>query len=340
MRSELPSRGPGTRGLIRRGKAVIGIAVAIFVPVFGCDGSGSTGSGTTTGTGASGGSGSGGELFGGTAGAGASVSVPPDADFVLADQGSYALGEAIGGEGVIDTGVAESADGCDILVGVVRDFRGADEPDGHPDFQSYQGDSETPGLVESSLGADKKPVYASQCEADVTGNCPFGQQTTSEERFNEWYRFKDGTNKPYLIYFQFAPNGDISTFESTRFFPLDGKGWGNSGEDEDNVSRNFHFTTELHTKFKYVGGETFRFSGDDDLWVFINGRLAIDLGGLHPMVTSEINLDQSAGALGIEKGQIYPLELFHAERHTSASNFRVDTNLAFVDCGEVLPDPK
>src|SRR5262249_10318344 len=161
-----------------------------------------------------------------------------------------------------------------------------------------------------------------------------------KDRYNQWYRFVDGVNKPYLVYFRFEMNGGISTFESTRFFPLDNAGWGNSGKDEDGKMRNFSFTTELHTKFKYQGGETFRFSGDDDLWVFINGRLAIDLGGLHPAVTSEIDLDQDASGLGIEKGNVYSLELFHAERHTSASNFRVDTPLAFIDCGAVLPDPK
>jgi len=99
---------------------------------------------------------------------------------------------------------------------------------------------------------------------------------------------------------------------------------------------NFGFTTELHMKFKYNGGEHFTFSGDDDLWVFVNHKLALDLGGLHPLATGTIDLDQAAAGLGISPGNIYPIELFHAERHTQSSNFRVDTNLAFTDCGQVI----
>jgi hypothetical protein len=37
-------------------------------------------------------------------------------------------------------------------------------------------------------------------------------------------------------------------------------------------------------------------------------------------------------------GNVYPLELFHAERHTTASHFRVDTTLTFVDCGSIPAD--
>ena len=267
--------------------------------------------------------------------------LPADVTFVPADMGSYGLGKPIGADGAMSTGVSENGSGCNILVGVVRDFKGQDEPDGHPDFESFQGDEETQGLVAKDLGPDNKPVYASKCESSgPVGDCPFGPQTTSKDQFDAWYRFVDGVNKPYLVYFQFAPNGAISTFQSKRFFPLDSAGWGNSGEDEDGVSRNFHFTTELHTKFQYMGGETFSFSGDDDLWVFINKHLAIDLGGLHPARSGQVDLDQAASNLGIEKGNVYDLELFHAERHTTASNFRVDTNLAFVDCGTVLPDPQ
>lgn len=318
------------------------IAATIAASISAGCGGGSSGSssGSTGGGGGSGGNGVGGDLFGSGAGP-TNGTVPNDSEFIQADTGAFALGVEIGAQGIGDTGVVSSDDGCNILVGVVRDFKGEDEPGSHPDFETFAGSTETKGLVADLLGSDQRPVYASECESSgPVGNCEHGPQTTSKQRFDEWYRFAEGTNKAHLIYFQFVPNGDISTFESDRFFPLDNAGWGNSGMDEDDVPRNFHFTTELHTKFKYQGGETFRFSGDDDLWVFINGKLAIDLGGLHPSVTDQIDLDDSAGELGIETGNVYALELFHAERHTTASNFRVDTNLAFVDCGVVLPDPK
>jgi fibro-slime domain-containing protein len=130
----------------------------------------------------------------------------------------------------------------------------------------------------------------------------------------------------------------VVTFDSQLFFPLDGQGFGNSGTGEDGKSHNFHFTTELHTKFQYKGGETFKFTGDDDLWIFINGNLVLDVGGLHPAASRTVDIDAFAVALGMTKGHVYPLELFHAERHTIASHFRVDSTLTFVDCGTIPPD--
>ena len=77
--------------------------------------------------------------------------------------------------------------------------------------------------------------------------------------------------------------------------------------------------------------------GDDDVWIFINGKLAIDLGGLHVATSGSVDLDQAAATLGIEKGLVYPLDLFNAERRSYGSDFRIDLNFAFQDCGEIIP---
>ena len=70
-------------------------------------------------------------------------------------------------------------------------------------------------------------------------------------------------------------------------------------------------------------GQTFTFTGDDDLWVFVNNNLALDLGSVHEPMTATINFDAMAATLGLTGAGTYNMDIFHAERQTTRSSFRV-----------------
>jgi fibro-slime domain-containing protein len=200
------------------------------------------------------------------------------------------------------------------LVGTIRDFRIE-----HPDFE-YKIVTEK-GIVADQLGSDGKPAY-------LGGQ---GQSTTGKANFDQWYNNVAGVNaaKPFTIQLKPA-GGGIYRYDSSAFFPIDDQLSGNEGNPH-----NYHFTYEIRAQFRYLGGEIFSFKGDDDLFVFINKRLAIDLGGVHGVMSATVDLDQRAKALGIEKGKTYTLDFFFAERHTVESHFRIDTSIQFTHCGEV-----
>ncbi len=231
---------------------------------------------------------------------------------------------------------AAGAGSCDRLVAVVRDFRGFDQG-GHPDFENVNEDEpdwdfssgrpEWPDPVASpylgtELGDDGKPEYL------APGASPAGS-ILGPDTFHDWYHDTEHNQRLEVEIVDMDSSESRFFFDASEFFPIDGRGFGDEHSAAGDSARrhNYHFTTEIVAEFQYRGGETFTFSGDDDVWVFVNGKLALDLGGQHERQDATIDFDALADWLGIEIGGSYTLHLFHAERHTTQSQFQFATSI-------------
>ena len=254
--------------------------------------------------------------------------------------------------------------GSEVTIPVIyRDFRSNDTNDEQPatfswDFNNPDdGASEISfGITETLLDAEGKPALDPAGNLYVYGSN--GGPPHSAASFAQWYRtsptLEPTGNLEIVGELSLSGNGtNVYAYSSDDeeppgFFPLDDPAlapfaWPNEptyGETtfvpagENDAPSNFGFTTEVHYHFVYQGDEVLSFSGDDDLWVFVDGHLCLDVGGLHPARSGVMSFDPAttdpdttqqgivdACKAQLEIDKVYEVAIFHAERHTGASNF-------------------
>jgi fibro-slime domain-containing protein len=296
-------------------------------------------------------------------------------------------GNTVSGDGCSSTCKKEDGFNCTdistkpdklVLPIVYHDFKGWNEGDAvhdHPDFFHFPGNGRGyPGIVQAALGPAGVPVHVAGCfpmpgagyPAVLTANnCgAIGTPTPTApawdptvDWFGMWYVDNATFNKTIVQTltlppiaggaFQFSADG---ASPGGGFFPLNGLGWA-----AGTTTRNYGFTSVVRTWFEYSGTANLSFFGDDDVWVFINKKLAVDLGGTHQQSMGSVTLDAANGHgyvcdfvapgtvypspactataasagnghdvdLELKIGSVYEIAVFQAERYPSESNYQL-----------------
>ena len=128
-----------------------------------------------------------------------------------------------------------------------------------------------------------------------------------------------------------------------QFYPIDGLGYDailgdTTDKANDSGSNrpehpNGNYALRGEAQFIYRDDLYFEFSGDDDVYMYINGVLALDLGGAHGICTKRVNLKDVAQQCHLTEGEVATFTFFYMERNSDASNFKIETNMELVKRG-------
>ena len=125
--------------------------------------------------------------------------------------------------------------------------------------------------------------------------------------------------------------------DESGFYPLENLGYEQPGllttTSAVGATHNGGFTLRGESQFVYNKDSDlyFTFTGDDDVYMYINGVLALDLGGAHGRNSKTVNLnDLDATKYGLKEGQVATFTFFYMERCSDASTFGIKTNMELV----------
>lgn len=162
--------------------------------------------------------------------------------------------------------------------------------------------------------------------ADVAGSKGINSDggLVSAARFNDWFSDVMGTNlsMPHTMTL-WRNSSNVWEHINEQFFPLDRKLFANQGQTHNN-----YFTYAATCEFTHhaCAGTFFEFDGADDAWLYVNGKLVMDRGGVMPGTVQYVDMDR----MGLTDGQKYRLHFFYAQRNSSVSMFRMRTNLDLI----------
>lgn len=140
-------------------------------------------------------------------------------------------------------------------------------------------------------------------------------------------------------------NGNVLTTEGSDFYPLD-----NSRKlsyESSETEHNYFFGMRYDVPFKigdYVGPMNYEFTGDDDLWVLLDGKLVLDLGGIHKAADGTVDIWEKLGKKADqltpeEKEKEHTLTVLYMERGAGESNCKMKFTLPSASIAEVSQVP-
>ena len=174
---------------------------------------------------------------------------------------------------------------------------------------------------DATVVTDVSPVSCPTCRTKryAQGPVPFNMDADAFDRYCSGPGWAGGIDC-----------GAIASGSLTYFGNGDNPAVWDWGAPRWESQHNQQFCFESHAKFTYQEDQEFTFRGDDDIWVFINKKLAVDNGGTHLAAPSHVQLKQlnnTYGAGFLVPGSEYSLDIFFCDRRTTMSNVIIKTNM-------------